>query len=533
MDPRLYILAGTLLVLVAALVALLVLAVSGRRSSRAHAPASQFPHPALPAAPMDAEIDTSLEGLRVDVSADSPYAALLTPMRVGGAWEPPESPAPLADLTDASLASRSEAFSPTPTELASFAGQTPDWVSAIPEAEVAPDTPAALTLPEVAPGIDLPPVPTAAAVTEHAAEAPSMIFAEQPVADVPPEPAAVQPAQVVSPAAPTAATFSAPTAGGAYVAYVPAVNFASVAPAPLPAMAPAPAPAPAPTAAPAPTSAPAPAPTPVPVSATVSAPNPEPAVIPAPAAVDEPLPAIMFAPINELAPPTPATPESVAPLLSMPVIEPEVLLDLVPQVVQEAPREVEPLPAQPSEPPAVILPPEPEPELLVSPIREPVAAPVEPPGVAEPASLSGAAVVAGEAEWVDMLREQQTPERARAVAVAPAEPAAPRPAVVVRTAEPAPAPAPVEPPVPAMVSAPRAAVRVSGAPVTLSPEVASPQHLDPARASAPEIVLTAPVEMWFGDYRVGVKEGTKTYQQFRRYADVMLADLRAADALRG
>jgi hypothetical protein len=38
--------------------------------------------------------------------------------------------------------------------------------------------------------------------------------------------------------------------------------------------------------------------------------------------------------------------------------------------------------------------------------------------------------------------------------------------------------------------------------------------------------MVAPVEMWFGDARVGVKAGTKTYAQFRKYADVLLGDLK-------
>lgn len=55
-----------------------------------------------------------------------------------------------------------------------------------------------------------------------------------------------------------------------------------------------------------------------------------------------------------------------------------------------------------------------------------------------------------------------------------------------------------------------------------------------ARASRSEssevtdIVLAAPVEMWFGEARIGVKAGTKTYEQFRKYADVLMADLQAS-----
>lgn len=46
----------------------------------------------------------------------------------------------------------------------------------------------------------------------------------------------------------------------------------------------------------------------------------------------------------------------------------------------------------------------------------------------------------------------------------------------------------------------------------------------------PDLVLAAPVEMWFGDSRVGVKAGTGTYDRFRKYADALLADLHGADS---
>jgi hypothetical protein len=40
--------------------------------------------------------------------------------------------------------------------------------------------------------------------------------------------------------------------------------------------------------------------------------------------------------------------------------------------------------------------------------------------------------------------------------------------------------------------------------------------------------MVAPVQMWFGDYAVAVKAGSKTHTQFRKYADVLLAELRDA-----
>jgi hypothetical protein len=53
------------------------------------------------------------------------------------------------------------------------------------------------------------------------------------------------------------------------------------------------------------------------------------------------------------------------------------------------------------------------------------------------------------------------------------------------------------------------------------------------RAAVSDRALVAPVEMWFGDFRIGVKAGTRTYEQFRRYADVILRDLDASERARG
>jgi hypothetical protein len=49
------------------------------------------------------------------------------------------------------------------------------------------------------------------------------------------------------------------------------------------------------------------------------------------------------------------------------------------------------------------------------------------------------------------------------------------------------------------------------------------------RAESVEFHMEAPVEMWFGEARVGVREGTKTYAQFRKYADVLLGDLKGVN----
>jgi hypothetical protein len=63
------------------------------------------------------------------------------------------------------------------------------------------------------------------------------------------------------------------------------------------------------------------------------------------------------------------------------------------------------------------------------------------------------------------------------------------------------------------------------------PIAAAPAGSD-ARSKIPEHVLVAPVEMWFGDHRVGVKAGSKTYDQFQRMAQVLFDDLKQSKAAR-
>lgn len=88
-----------------------------------------------------------------------------------------------------------------------------------------------------------------------------------------------------------------------------------------------------------------------------------------------------------------------------------------------------------------------------------------------------------------------------------------RPAVVVRTPDTPEVALPTESP--AMVSS-RPTVPVLDEPGS--------------KPRIPEHVLVAPVEMWFQDHRVGVKAGTKTYDQFQRIAQVLFDDLKQARA---
>lgn len=114
------------------------------------------------------------------------------------------------------------------------------------------------------------------------------------------------------------------------------------------------------------------------------------------------------------------------------------------------------------------------------------------------------------------------------------EPLPERPPVIVHEPPPQIAPPPAEPVV-LRPARPRAvvsaaleqhdAVSVQGVGPLATPAHTAEEH---ARDATLELVMAAPVEMWFGDHRVGVKRGTRTYDQFRRYADALLDDLRTA-----
>lgn len=49
-----------------------------------------------------------------------------------------------------------------------------------------------------------------------------------------------------------------------------------------------------------------------------------------------------------------------------------------------------------------------------------------------------------------------------------------------------------------------------------------------SRDAVPEVHLSAPVEMWFGVSRVGVRRGSETHQRFIHYANSLLDDLHAS-----
>lgn len=94
---------------------------------------------------------------------------------------------------------------------------------------------------------------------------------------------------------------------------------------------------------------------------------------------------------------------------------------------------------------------------------------------------------------------------------------------VLRSVEPATTVSPEQP------QRPKAHARVIPEGDTAAPAQAeSPARTHEPRlgVSADFVEMVAPIEMWFGDYRVGVKSGSKTHAQFRKYADALLGDLR-------
>ncbi len=108
----------------------------------------------------------------------------------------------------------------------------------------------------------------------------------------------------------------------------------------------------------------------------------------------------------------------------------------------------------------------------------------------------------------------------------PSRPLEPRPAVVTHMTEPIPQAEPFAHPQP-----------VSPAPITpitepadsvSAPATQATTAVDSRVANVPDHEMVAPVEMWFGDARVGVKPGSKTYDRFQRIAQVLFDDLRQA-----
>lgn len=564
MDPRLYMLAGTFALLVIALGATIVSAIRASRRGRYVPdvePDMQRQWPAVPQVPGQ-EPRTSLDGFELEVPGDSPCAALLTPLRTGS-WEPPDEPAPAAILSSVSLDARVASFEATSqvpdvtdSEIPPVAMEPLIDLTLVPEVYLAEAIPTVepmdqpeLTQPldttwsEPAPEVfhDAEPVPAAeeslaawppvADLTEallpavaDLEEAPMPPVADLEEAPTPPvadlEEALASPVAdfVDSPSFPVVETeeFASPvvpdwaallpevtdSAGieGASLLPLTASETIDAQPPLLPGV--------VPEVIESSVSGSA-----QPVVALSTPPDdalwdsifhaqvetPGEVVLPEATVTPTPVPSLPpSAPDVELVidvPTLTTSSESVAVppedvrVLAEPTFEPVEVPDSAPTLDLELPSVLPPAPV--SVPPIDLLPiPDLTPQVDLPPI----------PDLTPPIDLLSTPVSAPQIESVTF------PDFAAEIDAAP-ESHVVRPRTVVRSIESALHDQPQEP--------------------TLEPLVPAPkQHTNiPARAEFVDMVMAAPVEIWIGDSRIGVKAGTRTYNQFRKYADVLFEDL--------
>lgn len=402
-DVRLYILAGTFLAVIFAFIWFMT-ALRRARRLRRHEMYHNVPSDAKAD---DAGFDASLDGLRLEVAADAPSAALLTPLRTGE-WVPSAEPVSPEQLKEVALEQRIDTFQPAPSvpEPSFNVVKYQPWEVGQPAPM--PDTGAPLTAaPVAAPAVlqDTPaPAPSLDAIVPE-------VGVEPPTTSSPPEPDIELDAEIAS---------LLPHGLDDDDLAEASVDELDAEPRPQPEPAPKPQPEPAPE------------------------PQPDPEPQPQP----EPMP-------------------------------------------------------------------EPEPQL-------------QPELQPEPAVTLEEAF--GEMGWsrpdVSVVAHPE-PMPAATESAAASQSAAPRPTAKVTAAEP---PAPIEPPVTAPAPRkPRPVVTVGGTPYAPPATVEhSSDATRPDERDIPELVMSSPVEMWFGDSRVGVKAGTATYDRFRKYADVLLQDLKAS-----
>ena len=519
MEPRVIIVVAALALFVVILIGFLVAVVrSVRKHEEELEPVQTLGDwPALPPAP-ERIVDTNLDGLELDIPADSPSSRLLTPLRVGS-WQPPIEPAPGARLGEVSLARRIASFQPPP--------------AARHEPRFAPTAPLEALLPRTPPAASMP-VPAHSALAAGLAAAAS----DRPGGAVPVSPA--QPATLPSVAAvlPQAAIPAAPqpvvdqsaeqTGVLPRVAReVPSFELSPPEIAPVGAVV-------------------------VGLGAAEAASAVEEPTVPA----SPPRPAII---VPEVIQPAPAVESSVPDALTAVAAVEPAALPVAGPVSPERAREEPPIPAAAEQPLAPVPAPAAHEPVVPAPAAQPPAV-MEPAAAEWPTAELAPAPAPPDSTWPteavpvagvptpDVQRvAPPTPAPAAAAPIATPAPAAiltptpapptperPRPAVVVH----APRPEVVEvPELPrAETPRPRPRTHVRGNLDSVLPvEYESAVQPSPlrtllqgamSRSQAPDLILAAPVEMWFGDARVGVKAGTRTYAQFRKYADVLLDGLK-------
>jgi len=195
-------------------------------------------------------------------------------------------------------------------------------------------------------------------------------------------------------------------------------------------------------------------------------------------------------PVPERAP-EPITPRPVIPPPPAPApVVPEPLTPPAPEPpMPEPPAPEPPIPEPPAPEPPMPEPPAPEPPMPEPPAPEP---PMPEPPAPEP----------------------PMPEPPAPVPAIPQPPAESRPRTVVHAQD------------VATSDGAGAALKGSVPRVAQRPSLEARAHA--SASSVPEHELVAPVEMWFGEARVGVKPGTRTYELFRKYADELFDEYRRA-----
>lgn len=430
--------------------------------------------------PVDRPVDASLEGLDEALAQELPTAALLAPLGPTQ-WIPPEEPAPSDDLAGVSLDRRISSYEASPS------AQAPDephdsWV--VEPQGLADLEPGARVGEVVAPWAELVPEVHPADSASFEIETP---YKAPAASDAP---AMLEDVEL------------AETLAQLEQAVAHDVVEAEVAPAPEPEPEPLLESRPEPESEPLP-----PAPEPLPEPERELAPEPLPAPVPPPEpeqvqlAEPEPLLEPRPEPEPEPAPEPEPEPEPVS------LAEPEQPLEPAPapEPLLEPERELppEPLPA-----PAPAPQPEPKPEPEFPPRPQPPSEPQLAPGFEGVSSQPRMDVTSIPVER-PVVRVAASVDASAVSAIAP---------VSQRSANPRPV---------AHVS-PDALMALHASDRSLEPvEKERVEHPTGGRESAPEMVLAAPVEMWFGESRVGVRAGSATYDRFRKYADALLIDLNA------
>ncbi len=492
MDTRLYILAGTFLLLVLSVIYLMIASVRAARMKRSMVhPAFTIDAPALPSAEIVVQLDPDERDARFAPPQSDVYSAMQEPLRTGS-WRPDQQEPVVPDVP--TMPERVEETFEGPSDDRGVPAIEDAYVaelidqlggsSEIEDSEIADisEIMSQLESAEVAQSVELHPSADAA----RSASSGPVVESREPAAQ------SSQPAPPAAPVPQEQAPAPAPVGGGDYWTrlideqerLVQRRSAEDVPPAP-----------------------------PVAVEVPVS-PDVAPAAITPPAVVEPDATLEPVVPVEASVEVRPPVESQFVPIKG----EAATLTTFAAESGQMSPHESV---VSETQVPELILEPAPEiaaipePALMPEPVVTPELLPMpEPVAASEPASTPEP-VAARVPVPLSQPVIQPVPERPSAV-VPRERDAEPRPKTMVSPS--------------AVISpSPAAGASVPGSPL---PHLRTVDQVA-ARNEVEDRSLVAPVEMWFGDFRIGVKAGTRTYEQFRRYADVILRDLAASERARG